>query len=145
VRKLTKEESTGAAITSHKKYSKETDTLRSLPDGVVDLDISEIHAFHFSEEEELHLLQLYIDNPLPKQTGEQTTRLMQGVETLSKTVTSGDAERFKSWNDKFQFQKISLHQCFDEHAKFLIDIEIKRDKTRLRLSNNDVKLRFRKC
>ena len=98
----TKEDLLAKAKASHKQHSKQKDfeealdILRSQPDGEVNLEIQEIKKFEFTESEELQLLNLFIENPIQKQSADQTLRFMEGVKSLGKTITSADAERLKS-------------------------------------------------
>jgi hypothetical protein len=96
--------------------------MRSLPiNDAIELDVSELKKHNFSEEEFDTLLQLFTANPLPEDTGEQTLRFMEGIETLSEHITSDDAARFKSLSDKFKDKKVSLSHCMDDNARYLID------------------------
>jgi hypothetical protein len=81
---------------------------------------------------------MFTANPLPQESGEQTLRFMETIETLTKDITSADAERFKSWSDKYKDKKVSLGHCLDDDAKFLIDFELKRNKIRLDLSEDEL-------
>jgi hypothetical protein len=54
---------------------------------------------------------------------------MEGIETFSERI------RFKSWSDKFKDNKVALSLCMDDTAKYLINLEIDRNKKRLGLSD----------
>jgi hypothetical protein len=67
---------------------------------------------------------------------------MENIETLSEHITYDDAARFKSWSDKFKDKKVSLSHCMDDNARYLIDLELTRNKERLGLSDDDIRTWF---
>jgi hypothetical protein len=120
---LSREEKLALANASRKKQLRQADLtealtfMRSLPSNdAIDLDASELKKHNFSDEEFDTLLSLFTANPLPEDTGEQTLRFMEGIETFSEHITADDAARFRSWSDKFKDKKVSLSHCMDDHA-----------------------------
>jgi hypothetical protein len=84
----TREEKLALANASRKKQLRQADLtealtfMRSLPDGdAIDLDDAELTKHNFSEAEFDTLLQLFTENPLPLDTGEQTLRFLAKIET----------------------------------------------------------------
>jgi hypothetical protein len=146
---ISKEEKLALANASRKKQLRQADLtealtfMRSLPSNdAIDLDAPELKKHNFSEDEFDTLLLLFTANPLPEDTGEQTLRFMEGIETLSERITPADAIRFKSWSDKFKDKKVALSLCMDDNAKYLINLEIDRNKERLGLSDDAARTWF---
>jgi hypothetical protein len=146
---VSREEKIALANASRRKQLRQVDLtealnfLRSLPSNdAIDLDASELKKHNFSDEEFDTLLLQLTANPLPEDTGEQTLRFMEGIETFSERITPADAIRFKSWSDKFKDKKVSLSLCMDDTAKYLIDLEIDRNKERLGLSDESARTWF---
>jgi hypothetical protein len=105
----TREKKLALANASRKKQLRRADLtealtfMRSLPDGdCINLDDAELIKHNFTEAEFDTLLQLFTENPLPLDTGEQTLRFIENIETLTEHITSDDAARFKIKNLKIK-------------------------------------------